>query len=55
MQAINDVNSLAGSMFDVSRSEIYTAALFVLWCGLGLVGVVVARKRSAHLQEQIDS
>jgi len=33
---------------------IYAAALFVLWCGLGLVGVVVSRKRSARLQEQID-
>ena len=43
MQWINDVNNFAGY-----------AALFVLWCGLGLVGVVFSRKRSARLQEQID-
>jgi hypothetical protein len=54
MQEINDVNNLAGSMFERFREQIYAAILFVLWCGLGLVGVVVSRKQSAHLQEQID-
>ena len=54
MQEINDVNNLALSMFERFREQIYAVALFVLWCGLGLIGVVVSRKRSAHLQEQID-
>ncbi len=55
MQEIIDVsNNLAGSMFERFPQQIYAAILFVLWCGLGLVGVVVARKQSAHLQEQIN-
>ena len=54
MQEINDVNNLALSMFERFREQIYAVALFVLWCGLGLIGVVVSRKRSAQLQEQID-
>jgi hypothetical protein len=49
MQEINDVNNFAGSML-----QIYAAALFVLCCGLVLVGAVVSRKRSVRLQEQID-
>ena len=28
--------------------------LFVIWCGLGLVGVVRSRKRLALLQKQLD-
>jgi YVTN family beta-propeller protein len=54
MQEINHVINFAGSMFERFPPQIYATALFVLCCGLGLVGVVVSRKRSACLQEQID-
>ena len=54
MQEINDVISFAGSVLERFPEQIYAAAIFVLWCGMGLVGVVVSRKRSARLQEQID-
>ena len=54
MQELNDVTNFARSMFERFPLQIYATALFVLWCGLGLVGVAVARKRSARLQGQID-
>ena len=54
MQMINDVISFARPVLERFPEQIYAAAIFVLWCGLGLVGVVVSRKRSARLQEQID-
>jgi hypothetical protein len=54
MQEINYVISFAGSMFERFPQQIFATALFALCCGLGLVGVVVSRKRSACLQEQID-
>jgi hypothetical protein len=46
MQEINDVINFADSMF--------VMAFVVLWCGLGLVGVVVSWNRSARLQNQLD-
>ena len=54
MQELNDVTNFARSMFERFPLQIYATALFVLWCGLGLVGIAVARKRSARLQRQID-
>jgi hypothetical protein len=54
MQGINYVINFAGSMFERFPPQIYATVLFVLCCGLGLVGFVVSRKRSACLQEQID-
>jgi hypothetical protein len=54
MQELNDVTNFASSMFERFPQQIYATALFVLWCGMGLVSVAVARKRSAGLQGQID-
>jgi uncharacterized protein HemX len=55
MQKINDdIINFAGSMFERLPQQSYAIALFVIWCGLGLVGVLVFRKRSARLQEQLD-
>lgn len=54
MQEINYVVNFAGSMFERFPQQIYATTLFALCCGLGLVGVVVSRKRSVRLQEQID-
>jgi hypothetical protein len=54
MQEMNDIVNFAGSMFERFPQQIYGAAFCVLWCGLGLVGIAVSRKRSARLQEQID-
>ena len=54
MQEINDVINSAGSMFERLPQQIYAMALLVLWCGLGLFGVVVSWNRSARLQNQLD-
>ena len=54
MQEINSVINFAGSMFERFPQQSYATALFVIWCGLGLVGVLVSRKRSARLQKQLD-
>ena len=40
MQEINDVINFAHSMFERFPQQIVAAALFVLWFGLGFVGVV---------------
>ena len=54
MQEINYVINFASSMFERFPQQIDAIALFVLCCGLGLIGVVVSQKRSGRLQEQID-
>ncbi len=54
MQEINYAFNFAGSMFERFPPQIDATALFILCCGLGSVGVVVSRKLSARLQEQID-
>jgi hypothetical protein len=54
MEMINDVVNFADSMFERLPQQNYAMVLFVLGCGLGLVGVVRSRKRSALLQKQLD-
>jgi YVTN family beta-propeller protein len=54
MQQINYTFDFACSTFERFPPQIYATALFILCCGLGSVGVVVSRKISARLQEQID-
>jgi hypothetical protein len=55
MEKINDFINFADSMFERLPHQTYATALFVLWCGLGLVGVIRCRKRSALLQKQLDN
>jgi hypothetical protein len=54
MEKINDVISFAGSMFERLPPQNFAMTLFFIWCGLGLVGVVRSRKRSARLRKQLD-
>jgi hypothetical protein len=54
MQEINDVVNFAGSMFERLPQQIYAMALLVLWCGLGLVGVLLSWNRSARQVNQLD-
>jgi hypothetical protein len=55
MQEINDVVDFAGSMFERLPQQKYAMALLVvLWCGLGLVGVVVSWNRSTRLKNQLN-
>jgi hypothetical protein len=54
MEKINDVINFAGSMFEHLPQLNSAMALFALWCGLGLVGVIHSRKRSSRMQKQLD-
>jgi hypothetical protein len=52
MQKIDDIINFAGSMFECLPQQSYAMAVFVLWCGFGLVGVLVFR--AARRQKQLD-
>jgi hypothetical protein len=55
MQEMNDVIDFAGSMFERLPQQKYAMALLVvLWCGIGLVVVVVSWNRSTRLKNQLD-
>ena len=54
MENINDVINFADSIFERLSQQNHAIALFVLWCGLGLVGVTCSRRRAALLQKQLD-
>ncbi len=53
MQKIDDTINFAGSMIERLPPQSYAMALFVLWCGLGLVGLL-SWKRLARIQKQLD-
>jgi len=53
MQKIDDIINFAGSTFERLPPQSYSIALFVLWCGLGIVGVL-SWKRLVRLQRQLD-
>jgi len=54
MANINGIIDCAESIAERLPTQNYAIALFVLGCGLGLVGVISSRRRSALLQKQID-
>jgi hypothetical protein len=54
MANINDVINFAESIIERLPTQNYAIALFVLWCGLGLVGVISSRRRTALLQKRLD-
>ena len=51
MEIINDVINFAASMFERLPQQYYAMVLFIVCCGLGLVGVVRSRERSALLKQ----
>ena len=54
MANINDVINFVESIIERLPTQNSAIALFVLWCGLGLIGVISSRRRTALLQKQLD-
>jgi hypothetical protein len=54
MANINDIINFAESIIERLPTQNYAIALFVLWCGLGLIGAMSSRRRTARLQKQLD-
>jgi hypothetical protein len=51
MEMINDIRNFADSMFERLPQQYYVLVLFIVCCGLGLVGIIRSRKRSALLKQ----